>query len=213
MADTKISALAAATTAAGTDAFAVVQGGVSKQMTMAQLAAYPGAGGLYNANVPATALTPFATDTYLTGSAISIPAGLQANSIYRCLFYATKTAAGVATPIVSIRFGMAGSTADTARCTLTFAAQTAAIDTGLFELTAIFRTVGASTSAVIVAIGKISHALAATGFSTGNNGLTLATSAGFDSTVATSKIGVSVNGGTSAAWSVSAVQAELRNVA
>jgi len=73
----------------------------------------------------------FAADTYLVGSSVPVPLGLlKATSKYRCRFTVTKTAAGVATPIVTVRFGTAGSTADAARCTLTFAAQTAAVDEG-----------------------------------------------------------------------------------
>jgi hypothetical protein len=212
MPDAKISALTSASTLAAADSFAVVQGGASVKATMAQVAAYPGNGGIYNTNVPASPITPVSSDTYLTGSSIAVPAGLQVGSIYRCMFYVTKTAAGVAAPVVSVRFGTNGTTADTAVCTLTFPAQSGAIDTGMFEIEAIFRTVGSGTSAVLVAVGKISHALASTGFSTSNNGLTLNASSGFNSTTAASIIGVSANGGASAVWSVTAVRAELRNV-
>lgn len=212
MADTKISALSAASAPASADLVALVQGGVSKQASVGQLAAYPGMGGLYNAATTATA-AGFASDTYLAGSAISVPATLQQFSIYRCMFYATKTAAGTATPILTLRYGVNATTADTARCVLTFTAQTGAIDTGMFETTFIFVNVGSGTAASIKGIGKISHSLAATGFANVNNGLTTNTGGGFDSTVANSKIGMSVNGGTSAAWTIQMVQAELRNVA
>lgn len=211
MADTKVSALTAATTLGSADVFPVVQGGVSKQATIAQIGAYPGAGGLYNYATTATG-AGFATDTYLTGSAIAIPAGIQAGTIYRCLFYATKTAAGTATPILTIRYGTAATTADTSRCALTFTAQTGAIDTATFEVVVVFASVGSGTSAVLKGIGKISHVLAATGFSTSNVGLATNTGAGFDSTLANAKIGMSANGGTSAAWTVQLVQSELRNV-
>lgn len=211
MADTKVSALTAASALAAADAFPVVQGGVSKQATMQQIGAYAGAGGLYN--TATTAQGPgFASDTYLAGSNISIPAGLQAGSIYRCMFYATKTAAGTATPILTIRYGVNASTADTSRCALTFTAGTGAIDTGMFEATIIFVSVGSGTTAVIKGVGRVTHALAATGFVNVNDGMATNTGAGFDSTVANSKIGMSVNGGTSASWTIQVVQSELRNV-
>jgi predicted ester cyclase len=41
----------------------------------------------------------------------------------------------------------------------------------------------------------------------------VATSGGFESTVSNSIIGISVNGGASAAWTVQIVQAELINLA
>jgi hypothetical protein len=75
--------------------------------------------------------------------------------------------------------------------------------------------VGAGTSAVlegtcelrkntITAAGLVGTAVANISIET--------TSAGFNSTVASSIIGVSLNGGTSAAWTVSNVQARLDNL-
>ena len=152
----------------------------------------------------------FAADTYLVGSSVPVPLGLlKATSKYRCRFTVTKTAAGVATPIVTVRFGTAGSTADAARCTLTFAAQTAAVDEGMFEVEVVFRTVGAGTTAVLQAVGVLFHRLSITGLSVDVTGVKFSTSAGFDSTVAASIIGLSVNGGASAAWTVAVVSAEL----
>lgn len=155
----------------------------------------------------------FAADTYLVGSSAPIPAGLlQAKSKYRCRFNVVKTAAGVAAPVIQVRFGTAGSTADAARCTLTFAAQTAVIDEGLFEVEVVFRTVGAGTAAVLQAVGALLHRLSITGLSVDVSGVKLSTSAGFDSTVANSIIGLSVNGGASAAWTIQVVSAELVNL-
>lgn len=167
---------------------------------------------VYNASV-ANQGAGFATDTYLTGSSIAIPSGaLQAKSIYRCRFAVTKTAAGTATPIINVRFGTNGSTADTSRGTLTFSAQTAAADEATFEIVVVFRTVGSGTSAVIQSSAQLQHRLSITGFGTGVSEPEAATSGGFDSTVANSIIGVSVNGGTSAAWTVTQVVAELLNL-
>lgn len=167
---------------------------------------------VYNASVSNQG-PGFASDTYLTGSSIAIPSGsLQAKSIYRCRFALTKTAAGTATPIINVRFGTNGSTADTSRGTLTFSAQTAAADEGVFEVVVVFRTVGSGTSAVIQSSGQLRHRLSITGFGTGVSEPEAATSAGFDSTVANSIIGLSVNGGTSAAWTVTQVTTELLNL-
>lgn len=161
----------------------------------------------HNASV-STPAAGFAADTYLVGSSIAVPASqLKATTKYRCRFTVSKTAAGVATPIITLRFGTAGSVADAARCTLTFAAQTAAIDEGVFEVEAVFRTVGAA--AVVQAVGILAHRLSVTGLSVDATGMKLSTSAGFDSTVAGSIIGLSVNGGASAAWTIALVSAEL----
>lgn len=157
--------------------------------------------------------TGFATDTYLAGSSILIPsARLQAKSIYRCKFNVSKTGAGTVAPVIIVRFGTAGTTADTARATLTFPAQTAVIDEGFFDLTVVFRTVGSGTTAVIQATANLAHRLSVTGLSTGVSPTVTATSSGFDSTVASSIIGISVNGGTSAAWTVNSVIAEMSNL-
>lgn len=167
---------------------------------------------VYNASVAAQG-PGFAADTYLTGSAIAVPASsLQAKSVYRCRFNVVKTGAGVATPIINVRFGTNGSTADTSRGTLTFAAQTAVIDEGIFEIECVFRTVGSGSSAVLQCTGKLLHRLSITGFSLDVTGVKIATSGGFDSTVANSIIGISINGGASAAWTVSLVSTELVNL-
>lgn len=171
----------------------------------------PGDPAVYNTSV--SDQVGFAADTYLIGSSIVIPNGrLQAKSIYRCSFNVVKTAAGVATPIINIRFGTAGTTADASRGTLTWQAQTAVVDEGCFDIFATFRTVGGGTSAVLTTVGNLRHTLAATGLGVGNAESEIATSAGFDSTVANSILGLSVNGGASAAWTVSTVQAELINL-
>ena len=155
----------------------------------------------------------FATDTYLTGSSIAIPASsLKAGTRYHLIFNVSKTAAGTATPTLNVRFGTNGTTADTARCAITFTAQTAATDTGTFEVWTTFRTVGSGTSAVLQCVGQRRHQLTTTGLGNNIAQTVTVTSGGFDSTVANSIIGVSVNGGTSAAWTVQLVQAELTNL-
>src|SRR5207253_878027 len=128
-----------------------------------------------------------------------------------CVFDMVKTAAGTATLAIALRLGNAGSTADTALVTSTFAAGTAAADTGTFEVYAHFRTVGAGTAAVMVCTAYCSHALAATGLiSTGASGIGQITtvSSGFDSTTANGILGISVNGGASFSGTCTLVEAE-----
>jgi len=160
-------------------------------------------------------VTPFATDTYLVGSSIAAPSmGFLAGSRYTCLFDMVKTAAGTATPIITVRIGTAGAIGDTAILTFTFAAGTAAVDTGTFLVTAHFRTVGSGTAAVVVGVAECRHALAATGLvSTGasGQGQISVVSSGFDSTTAGLVIGTAFNGGASFSGTCSLVEAELRS--
>jgi hypothetical protein len=221
MADTKISALTAMTDAdvAVGDLMTVVDvsdttmaaSGTNKKITMANLRAYMKPE--YNASVASQA--GFSSDTYLVGSSITIPTGrLQAKTMYRATFNVVKTNAGTATPILNIRFGTAGTTADTSRGQHTFTAGTAAADEGVWDVWATFRTVGSGTTAVLQSLSRITHKLSVTGITgtAATSEAEIATSAGFDSTVASSIIGLSVNGGTSASWTISLVQAELFNL-
>lgn len=161
----------------------------------------------------------YAADTYLAGSAITMPAGGPVSSgstatVYKCKFDMAKTGAGTAAFTVNVRYGTAGTTADASVLSLAFAAGTAAADTGLFELLLHFRTVGSGTAAVIAALIDCSHHLAATGLvSTGaaGYGLVEGVSAGFDSTPAGSILGISVNGGASFSGTNTIAQAECFN--
>jgi len=160
----------------------------------------------------------FASDTYLTGSGILIPSiGMQAGTRYHAIFNVSKTAAGTSAPTINIRYGTTNTISDTSRCLMTFSAQTAATDTGTFEVWATFRTTGSGSSAVIQCVGRLSHAGTSGSVTPAGLGGTFiqtvaTTGGGFDSTVANSYINMSVNGGTSAAWTVNLVQAELTNL-
>ncbi len=87
----------------------------------------------YNCSL-STATSAYSTDTYLTGSEISVPL-LLTGGIYTCMFDMTKTAAGTAAPVITVRTGPNASITDTARITFTFSAGTAVADTGLFIVT------------------------------------------------------------------------------
>lgn len=165
----------------------------------------------YNASLVAQG-PGFATDTYLAGSFILGASRIKAGSMYRVRIHVSKTAAGVAAPVFTVRHGAAGTTADASRGTLTFAAQTAVAESGVFEVLLTFRTGGAATS--YWAAGQVLHVLANTGLTTSNNGNTNGFSAAnFDTTAATFGIGISVNAGASSAWTTNLVQAELINLA
>lgn len=158
--------------------------------------------------------TGFAADTYLTGASLAIPAGLlKVSTVYYCAFDMVKTAAGTAQFAINVRIGTAGTIADTSRLTFTFAAGTAAVDTGVFEVWVLVRSVGAS--GVIQGMCRCTHALAATGLiSTGaaGSGTLLVTSSSFDTTVAASTIGISANGGASFSGTNTTVLSHLRGV-
>ncbi len=154
----------------------------------------------------------FAANTYLSGSAIAIPAGgLKAGTRYRLLFDVTKTAAGTASPVITLRFGQAGSLADAAIATLTFPVQTAAVDEGRFSLEVTFRS--ADAAAVVQCSCGLTHTLASAGLANSPGPARRATSAPFNATLAGAVIGVAVNAGAAAAWTVNLVQASLENLA
>lgn len=148
-------------------------------------------------------------DTYYLG--MPVAGRIQAGSWFRWSFRSNK-GGGTATPIYNIRFGTAGTTADTARVTVTGAAQTAVADEAWIVVEAAFRTVGAS--AVLVGQVHLMHRLATTGFSvTANNVFaTPVASSTFDSTVAGSIIGLSVNPGASGAWVTDLVTLDAVNL-
>lgn len=208
MADTKTSLLTAYSNPQSGDLIPIVD---TTNSTLKQISYATFRGSTTNAST-ATVSGGYAADTYLAGSNISIPVP-AATCTYYCSFDVTKTAAGVATPIITIRMGTLGTTADTAILALTFGAGTAAVDTGIFEVWATFRTVGSGTTAVLNAKARVTHHLAATGItSTGasGTGIILGTSSGFNSTTANSILGLSLNGGTSAAFTVTNVQSNFR---
>lgn len=154
----------------------------------------------------------FAVDTYLGGSNILIPAGrLKAGTRYVLAFDAGKTAAGVATPILTLRFGVAGSVSDAALGVLSFPAQTAVADDGRFVIEVTFRATGAT--AVVQAVASLTHGSASAGLANVPGPVRRVASPAFDATLANAQIGVSVNGGALAAWTVQLVQARLENLA
>lgn len=157
-------------------------------------------------------VTGYAADTYLAGSSLALGAvsPLKVGSRYRLRFDVTKTAAGVAAPVIILRYGVNGSVADAAICTFTFNIQTAVIDNGVFEIEALFRVVGAA--AVIKAWSTLRHNLAVTGLGSVNPAgwqQLLVLSGAFNSAVANSILGVSINGGAAAAWTTTLVESEI----
>jgi hypothetical protein len=113
--------------------------------------------------------------------------------------------------------GTLGTVSDTtlAQSIGTFGAGTAVVDSGIFDVHVTFRSVGSGTSAVVNVTTNFYHtAASSTGlFSTpavGAGAMTFlnATSGGFASNTPT-KIGISINGGTSFAGTVKSVNTSL----
>lgn len=144
-----------------------------------------------------------ATDTYITNSALPLTGigPLRIGRLYHWRFIVSKTAAGIATPILTVRVGTAGTTADAARLTFTWGAGTAAADRGEIELDVKFTAIGGGTSAILKGKANWTTNLQTTGLTNGVKALKV-DSSGFDSTVAGSVIGLSYNGGTSAVHTV-----------
>jgi hypothetical protein len=153
----------------------------------------------------------FATDTYVTGSSILIPLQRpRIGTVYECEMGVTKTNAGTATPIIQLRYGTNGTTADTSLCSFTFSAGTAATDSAIFKVRGLYRSVGSGSTAVIA--GRCSLvAQPTTGFSSLIKSVTTI-SAGHNSETASTILGVSVNGGTSASWTIDYVKTRLIDI-
>lgn len=145
----------------------------------------------------------FSSDTYVTNSGILIPGcGMQAGQTYRWYISLSKTAAGTAAAVFTFRIGSAQTTSDTSRLALTAPlAQTAAASSGLLICSVHVRSVSASG----VIAGGVGVAASA-GLGSGADGA----SSTFDNTaLAGQYLGLSINGGASAAWTITGVTAEL----
>lgn len=153
----------------------------------------------------------FAADTYVVGSAIPVLGigALRVGRLYHWRFIISKTAAGTATPILTVRVGTAGSTADTARLTFTWGAGSAAIDRGEIELEALVTAIGAT--AVLRGKANWTTNLTTTGLTNAVKALQV-TSSAFDITPANQLIGCSYNGGTSAVHTVEWVSAWTEDI-
>jgi hypothetical protein len=161
-------------------------------------------------NSSVSSQSPSTSDVYLTGSNCTVAAGdMKAKGQYRCLFDCTKSA-GTGAIVLTVRVGTAGAIGDPAILTFTFGAGTSVADTGIFEIIATWRTVGSGTSAVMQGICRAQHNLATTGlFSNADVWTVVATtSSGFASNTATN-VGVSFNGSTAFAGTVTLVQSSL----
>lgn len=160
--------------------------------------------GALSKNASTASLTITAADTYVTNSGILIPSyGMEAGQCYRWLLTATKTAAGTAAAIYTVRIGAAQTTADTSRLALTATtAQTAAVSSGIISVYVIVRNVGASG----VLAGGVGVQSNNAGLGSGISGV----SASFDNSAQSGLfVGLSINNGAAGSWTVEACYAEM----
>lgn len=162
-------------------------------------------------NYATAAVAGYTTNTYVVGSAITVPASLtlQAGSLYRCKISCNKTAAGVAAPTAIVYVGTAGSTADTAVLTFTGAAQTGVADVGLIEILCTWRSIGAS--GVLQGSFALTHnSASAVGLS--GTDLIEVTGAAFNTTTGSLIMGVALNYGAGITFNTTQVETELLNI-
>jgi hypothetical protein len=163
-------------------------------------------------NSSVSSQSPSTADVYLTGSNVVVAAGdFKAKGQYRCLFDVTKSA-GTGAIVISVRAGTTGSTSDTAQLTFTFPAGTGVADVGTFEVIVTWRTVGSGTSAVIQGVCRAQKntvtAAGLWGDTSAAKVIVATTSSGFASNTFTN-MGLSFNGSTAFAGTVTLVQASL----
>lgn len=160
-------------------------------------------------NGSATAQTPAAaTRTYLAGSALKVPVGgLKVGDVLRWVFNMTKTAAGTATSTIDIAFGVAGTTADTARVSFAKPAGTAVIDEARVVVEAVVQSV--SATGVVAGIFNLTHNLAATGHAQIPSVNVATVSAGFDNDGEDLYVGLCITTGAADAITINIVAAEL----
>jgi hypothetical protein len=159
------------------------------------------------------------TDTYLTGSTLNLPAGgmqgptgtNQDGSLLTWKVYLYKTsAAGTAASTFTLRFGTAGTTADTSRCTFSTGTATGAVDGGTATITA-YATAGGATTTLNCAM-TMTHNQVNSGLSSAPIVQTYSTATSFTTQTAGTKAGLSFNAGTTSTITVQKVEANAVNL-
>ncbi len=167
----------------------------------------------FNAGPPTTAMTGFNTDTYIPKSKLIIIEDdtIQEGTRMKWRLHVSKTAAGTAAPVIRIRIETAGNISDSQRCTLTFDNQTAATDEGIIDIFASFLSSG--TGAQFIAVGMLNHQNTTTGLANKSVSIVSATSTSFNTSLPNLKVGLSLDAGGSANWTLDYVEAILENLA
>jgi hypothetical protein len=159
-------------------------------------------------------VVPAAARTYLTGSALAIPAsGLKVGTKLSWTFNMTKTAAGTAASTFDIAFGSTGTVTDAAQVSFVKPAGTAAVDEAWVDIEA--RVQSVSATGVVLGEFAMTHNLAATGHATIPSVNVNSVSAGFDNTAATTPaliVGICLTSGAADAITVAFMEAEAARV-
>jgi len=137
-----------------------------------------------------------AADTYLVSLPIS--GFIKSGTYYVIRFTGSKTAAGVATPVFSVRIGTLGTTADTAVLTFTGAAQTAAADNFTGEIRVVVTNYG--TTSILLGSIFYTHNNSTTGIANRQVVSLNSTSSSTNLTTSSLRIGLSVNPGAAGVW-------------
>lgn len=184
------------------------QSSTTKKVALSVLREF--AHGVRNRSTTAQNSITAATLTYITGSALALPADPPlVGTRLRWLIVASKTNVGTAATAFHVRIGTNGTTGDTAILTFTLGVGTAAVDQFTVEIECVFRTVGAGTSAVLSGVLSVLKTAAATaGFIATPGAVVPVVSSGFNSTTAGLIAGVSVTTGSTVVISVQQVFAE-----
>lgn len=166
--------------------------------------------GVMLANRAVADQTISAATAYVIGSNIAVPVGkLRAGTTFLWRIHLTKTAAGsTAGSTILLKIGTLGTTGDATIATLTTGTPTAAADTGVLNLSATIRTIGAAATSNFA--GCLTHNLAATGFSNIAGEAYQAAGSTFDSTVANLIVGLAITTTTASAWTLVQVVAEAK---
>jgi hypothetical protein len=154
--------------------------------------------GVLSKNYSTSQQTGFAADTYLTGSSILIPSvGMQAGQLYVWEVGIEKSAAGTGLITTTVRVGSNQSVADTSRAALAqTVAQAATASANIMRVSVLVRSVSAS--------GILIASMGFTGTQMGDGDRIVA--AAFDnSALAGQYIGLSLNGNTSASYTIDSV--------
>jgi len=208
MPDTKISALPAVSALTDTAEFVVNDAGTSRKVTGLQVQDY--ARRTTGESVVDQTINA-ATTAYLVGSAITVPtAGLREGTVFRWLLSLSKTAAGTAANTFDVRFGTAGTTADTSRLAFNTGTATAAIDQGQVSITVTVRSV--SATGTVQGLFAMQHELAATGLHNKASRVHLLTSGTFATNAASLVVGLSCTTAASTVLTFQQVAGEARNL-
>jgi len=208
VADTKISALAAASAVADANEIPINEAGTTKKITALQLLAYSG-DSIQNASVTDQLIS--AASAYVANSNLAVPVGkLRIKTVFKWQIHVTKSAAGTtAGCAVLFKLGTGGVIGDATILTFTFGTPTGVVDRAVIDVTVIIRG-PLSASCIATGSARLSHDLAATGFSTLPEEVKQATSGVFDATVANLIAGLSITTTTASAWTVTGIVGEAK---